>query len=256
MRSRETLINLLWPETPVQKAAISLRVTLTRLRRALQPAGEVLLSEAGKVGFDFSQSIDLDLAWLAAAALPEVSPNDLGAILNLDRGEFLAGFSLPDAPDFDTWAAIQREAIQRQVETVYDRLTQHQLSHHEITSAVESAARWVSRAPLSEAAYRRLMAAQALAGDRSAALQTYDQCRAMLQEEFSIQPARETAALAEHIRRDRLPQGLGEAVTGPALVRPSHPDRHELHLPFEGRAEEHSQLVAAFRQASQVAGGS
>jgi hypothetical protein len=43
----------------------------------------------------------------------------------------------------------------------------------------------------------------------------------MLQEEFGIQPARETAALAEHISHDRLPQGPGEAVTGPALVRPS-----------------------------------
>jgi DNA-binding SARP family transcriptional activator/tetratricopeptide (TPR) repeat protein len=254
MQSRETLINLLWPEIPVQKAAISLRVTLTRLRQALQPAGEVLLSETGVIGFDFSCSVDLDLAWLAAAVLPQASPDDLGAILNLDRGEFLAGFSLADAPDFDTWAAIQREAIQRQVESVYDRLTQHQLAKRESDSVVETATRWVARAPLSEAAYRRLMAAQALAGDRPAALKTYAQCQAMLQKEFGIKPARETAVLADHIGHDRLPGGPGRwtTVPGSPLAMPATQSRHGLLLPFEGRAVEHGHLVAAFRQAGQT----
>ncbi|MDX1418210.1 MAG: hypothetical protein R3293_28680, partial [Candidatus Promineifilaceae bacterium] len=46
----------------------------------------------------------LDLAWLATAVLPEASADDLGNILDLDRDEFLAGFSLPDAPEFDNWA--------------------------------------------------------------------------------------------------------------------------------------------------------
>jgi DNA-binding SARP family transcriptional activator len=229
MHSREALMALLWPESSSKNADVALRSTLSRLRRALKPVGEVLLTETGKIGFDSSRSVDLDLAWLAAAALPEASPDDLANILEVDRGEFLAGFNLPDAPDFDTWAAIQREAIQHQVETVYDRLTQQQLANRENRLAVETAMRWVRRAPLSEAAYRRLMAAQALAGERHAALQTYDQCRAMLEEEFGIQPARETAALAEHISHDRLPEGPGEMATGSALVTPSHQVRHEQH---------------------------
>jgi tetratricopeptide (TPR) repeat protein len=95
------------------------------------------------------------------------------------------------------------------------------------------------------------MAAQALAGQRSAALQTYAQCRAMLQEEFGIEPARETAALAEHISHDRLPEWTGVATSGSGVATPTYHGRHEQHLPFEGRAEEHSQLSAAFRQASQ-----
>jgi tetratricopeptide (TPR) repeat protein len=95
------------------------------------------------------------------------------------------------------------------------------------------------------------MAAQALAGDRPAALQTYVQCQAMLAEEFGLQPARETAALAEHIRHDRVLEGPGAAAAEPALTMPAQPGRRELHLPLEGRAEEHSQLAAAFGQASQ-----
>jgi DNA-binding SARP family transcriptional activator len=254
MHSREALMALLWPENPTQNASSTLRVTLTRLRQALLPAGGVLITAGGKVGFDFGFPIDLDLARLSVAVLPETSPDDLVSILEIDRGEFLAGFNLPDAPGFDTWAAIQREAIQRQVETIYDRLTQHQLANHEIVAAMESAARWVRRAPLSEGAYRRLMAAQALSGDRSAALRTYAQCQAMLQEEFGIQPARETAVLAENIGHDRLPKQHDEGTPKPGSPGAGHPTsaRRGLLLPLEGRAEEHGQLVAAFRQASQT----
>jgi DNA-binding SARP family transcriptional activator len=168
--SRESLMTLLWPDSAAKDAAVTLRVTLSRLRKSLQPAGHFLISEAGNVGFDFEQPFDLDLAWLATAVLPETAPSELTAILDLDQGEFLAGFSLPDAPDFDNWAVVQREACQRQVETLYDRLTQHQLNRHENASAVATAARWLARAGFSEMAYRRLMAAQAMAGDRPAAL--------------------------------------------------------------------------------------
>ena len=97
------------------------------------------------------------------------------------------------------------------------------------------------------------MAAQALAGDRPRALKTYAQCQAMLQDEFGIQPARETAVLAENIGQDRLPKVPGEGRiapgSSPAISPPAgHP---EACLPFEGRAEEHKQLVATFRQAGQ-----
>ena len=103
--SREALMSLLWPEKTMQKASIALRVTLSRLRQALQPAGEALIAEGGEVGIDFHCPVDLDLNWLAAAVLPDTAPGELAAIREFDRGEFLAGFSLADAPEFDAWAA-------------------------------------------------------------------------------------------------------------------------------------------------------
>ncbi|MDX1438050.1 MAG: BTAD domain-containing putative transcriptional regulator, partial [Anaerolineales bacterium] len=220
MHGRDRLMTLLWPEREAEKANVTLRTTLSRLRKSLIPAGEFLISQGGKVGFDFSKSSDIDLARLAASAQPEIAPDELRIILTLDRGEFLEGFTLPDAPDFDTWAATRREACQRQLETVYDRLSQHLLAIHDSAGAVETAARWVARAPLSEQAYRRLMAAQALSGQRPAALQTYRQLQATLQQELDLKPGRETALLADNIGRGRVeeeradPSAVGSS--GPA----------------------------------------
>ncbi|MGD8586691.1 MAG: BTAD domain-containing putative transcriptional regulator, partial [Chloroflexota bacterium] len=199
LHSRESLMALFWPESPADKAAVTLRGSLSRLRKSLRPAGDFLVSESGAVAFDFEQAHDLDLAWLATAARAQTPVGELTTIMALDRGEFLAGFSLPDAPVFDTWAAVQRETCQRQLETVYDRLSQHQLARHDSDAAEETAARWVARAPLSEQAYRRLMAAQALSGRRSAALQSYHRLRTTLAEELGLEPSRETAVLADQI---------------------------------------------------------
>ena len=237
MHSRQSLMTLLWPETESQKAAVTLRGTLSRLRRALRPAGDVLITEAGRVGLDLGGAVDLDLVWLATTVDSIPSPVPLTNILEIDRGEFLEGFSLPDAPGFDTWAATQREACQQQVEAVYDRLTDHQLANHESGAAAATAARWVARAPLNETAYRRLMTAQALTGNRSAALTTYAQSQTILETELGINPARQTIELAERIQADML-----------TLHAPGSPAAVPFLMPFVGRMDEHSQLTAAFRQ--------
>jgi DNA-binding SARP family transcriptional activator/predicted ATPase len=240
MYSRESLAALLWPETESQKAAVTLRGTLSRLRQALQPAGNVLIAEAGKVGIATHGRADLDLDWLAAALT--AAPDTLAPILELDRGEFLAGFTLPDCPDFDAWVTLQRQTCQGRVEAVYEMLSEHQLQLGSGLAAAETAARWLARAPYNESAYRRLMAAQALSGNRAAALATYARCQEILRTELGIAPARETVDLAGRIRSEAMPAApLPASNPSPAL------------LPFTGRAEEHRRLVAAFRQA--VAGG-
>jgi DNA-binding SARP family transcriptional activator len=94
MHSRDKLMTLLWPERPSEKANVTLRTTLSRLRRSLKPAGEFLISEGGKLGFDFAKPNDIDLVRLATASQPEIAPDELSIILTLDRGEFLEGFTL------------------------------------------------------------------------------------------------------------------------------------------------------------------
>ena len=247
MHSRESLMALLWPESPSNRAAASLRVTLSRLRQGLQHVSDILIAEAGKVGFDSSYSVDLDLDRLNSVAQEDTPPDELRSILAMDRGEFLEGFSLPDAPAFDDWISIQRAACFRQLETIYDRLSQHLLSIHESAMTVETSARWVARAPLSEQAYRRLMAAQALNGQRPAALLTYHQLQETLTNELGLQPCRETVLLADSIEQGRI--GAELLYSSPKTGRVSSSDRQRrLTLPLVGRSAEHGRLVDSFRR--------
>jgi DNA-binding SARP family transcriptional activator/tetratricopeptide (TPR) repeat protein len=247
MHSRESLMAFLWPESSQRSAAATLRTTLSRLRKALGLVGDVLLTEAGNVGFDSTYLIDLDLDWLRTATHEDTSPDVLRSILTVDRGEFLEGFSLPDAFAFEDWVSTQREACLRQLEAVYDRLSQHLLSIHDSAMAVEISARWVIRAPLSEQAYRRLMAAQALNGQRPAALLTYRQLQDTLKKELGLQPSRETVLLANNINLGRV-----EAEHFESLARvgrtPTTDQQRRLTLPLVGRSEEHSRLVESFHQ--------
>jgi DNA-binding SARP family transcriptional activator/tetratricopeptide (TPR) repeat protein len=247
MHSRESLMALLWPESSQSGAAATLRTTLSRLRKALGPVGDVLITEAGNVGLDSNSSVDLDLDWLRTAAHEDTSPDELRSILTLDRGEFLEGFSLPDAPAFDDWISTQREACHRQLERVYDRLSQHLLSIHDSAMAVETSARWVTRAPLSEQAYRRLMAAQALNGQRPAALLTYHQLQDTLKKELGLQPGRETVLLANNIDQGRVDAERFDSSSTVGRVSSTDWQRH-LTLPLVGRSEEHNRLVESFHQ--------
>ena len=247
MHSRESLMALLWPESSQTSAAATLRTTLSRLRKAIGPVSGVLITDGGNVGFDSNILIDLDLDWLSTAAHEDTSPDKLRAILTVDRGEFLEGFSLPDAPAFDDWISTQRGACLRQLETIYDRLSQHLLSIHDSTAAVETATRWVTRAPLSEQAYRRLMAAQALNGQRPAALLTYHQLQDKLKKELGLQPGRETVLLANSIDQGRI--GAERLDSSSTVSRISSTDQQRrLILPLVGRSDEHSRLVESFHK--------
>jgi len=247
LHSRESLMALFWPESPSNSAAASLRVTLSRLRQGLGQAGDVLITEAGNIGFDSNYSVVLDLDWLRTAVHEETHPDELRFILTVDRGEFLEGFSLPDAPAFDDWISTQRGACLRQLETVYDRLSQHLLSIQDSVTAVEIAAQWVTRAPLSEQAHRRLMAAQALNGQRPAALLTYHQLQETLKNELGLEPSRETVLLANNINQGRV--GAERIDASSTMSRIPTTDRQtRLTLPLVGRTDEYSQLAESFHQ--------
>lgn len=234
-------------------------------------AGDFLLTGPGEIAFDFQQPFDLDLHRVETAAQVTAMSEVMQAALTANRGDFLAGFSLPDAPDFDDWATLQRELWHRRFDGIYDRLSQHQLEQGAYTQAVETAAHWVARAVVSEAAYRRLMETHFLAGDRPAALATFESCRRMLRQELGVEAAPETIALAGRIRESRpfdpstLLRGAlaqdrstiyeirlreteanrkseipeGHAVENPKLIE----------LPLVGRNDEHSRLVTLYRQA-------
>ncbi|MBI1878428.1 MAG: AAA family ATPase [Chloroflexi bacterium] len=170
------------------------------------------------------------------------------AAVDLYRGDFLAGFSLPDAPDFDDWASLQREAWHRRIDPVFDHLSQGQAEAGDIGSALDTTARWVAHHPLNEAVYRRLMQLHFAEGNQVAALQAYETCRTTLERELRAKPGPETETLAQRIQRMNASHEGGRMKDTPAVPDSSfilHPSSF-ITFPFVGRANEHIQLAATY----------
>jgi tetratricopeptide (TPR) repeat protein len=167
------------------------------------------------------------------------------------RGDFLSGFSLGDAPGFDDWAAIQREIWHRRLGLILDRLSEVQFAIGEFASATETASNWIALDALNEVAYRRKIRAHFAAGERGQALETYEACRAILAIELGVEPEPDTAALAERIRVRPLP---ARPYGHHAAPRPRRPDTSVAFLGnlFAGRTSEYQELVKSYER---TAGG-
>lgn len=255
MHSREKLAELLWPESQEGRAA--LRNALSGLRRTLQgdderpEGGAYIATRRGQtVGFDPSPGTELDLRILQTAPgpVPLGATDDkrraafgaLKAAAEAYRGEFLEGFSLDDAPDFEYWAGVERERWRRRAETVFDHLSGLQLETGEIEAAIATAERWAGHAPISEAAHRRLMQARFAAGDKAGALRAYEVSRQALKESLDIEPEPETEALAARIQVEASPRFPRRRTTSAWGA---------VEAPLVGRSEEFGTLVREYHAA-------
>jgi len=125
--SRERLATLLWGETSQSRARYNLRRALWRLRRVLDQAGlspEACLTIEGSWIYVPSTApcwvdvCDFERVLQACFQDPQsqFSPASEGVrrirkALDLYRGNFLAGFSVLNAPDFDEWLTLERERL-------------------------------------------------------------------------------------------------------------------------------------------------
>ncbi|MFN2201056.1 MAG: ATP-binding protein, partial [Caldilineaceae bacterium] len=174
----------------------------------------------------------------------------LSAAASLYRGDFLAGFSLPDAPEFETWQLLQRESLHRELSGVLDQLANVYAAagRRQYDLAIAYARRWLALDVLNEAAHRTLMRLYAESGDRGAAVHQYEECERALREELSVEPDDETNELMARIRSGELDReggyrekqiGLGRQ--GSAKAKATH------NLPaqattFIGRGKELGQI--------------
>jgi DNA-binding SARP family transcriptional activator len=266
--ARKTLSELFWPESDAAHARATLRATLLELRDVLAEGTSPeyrpgphrvphLLIDRDTLGLDLTSGVSLDLhtlqaAWVlardssrAAATLPEEARRSQRAQLQeattLSREEFLAGFSLHNAPGFDDWTRFQREYWHVRMQLVFDRLSQWYEEAGEIEQAIATIIRWLSISLLNENASLRLMRLHFATGNRVAALQAYEALRVILDSEVHAEPTPETMALAERIRATILPHHEKQQAS-----RVSSPSLTLLNAPFVGRAREYGTLLERY----------
>jgi DNA-binding SARP family transcriptional activator/tetratricopeptide (TPR) repeat protein len=275
-RSRRELAELFWPNSDERRARKDLRSDLTRLRKVLGEDGacdgessegvRLLAIDGDLLGVE-PRAVELDLQTLEAAVslawsetsatLPRgrsvddaVGLRDLIAhlegALGLYRGEFMEGFSLEDAPDFELWLEAERTRWRALFGELCESLSRLEGEEGLTEEAIGTARLWVRQVPLEVAAYRRLMELLSSAGESERALLVYEGFRHTLSTAHGMEPSTQMQELAARL------QGEVEerASLGAILIqRSSSCSVSVLEVPLVGRQEEFGALISEYQAA-------
>src|SRR5262249_35768541 len=109
--------------------------------------------------------------------------------------------TLAGAPDFEMWLLLHRESYHAQFVQTLEGLVASATRRSAWAEGVWAAQRLVELEPWHEEAHRQLMLFLARSGQRHVALAQFDICRRVLREELDTEPADETVAVYEGLKR-------------------------------------------------------
>jgi DNA-binding SARP family transcriptional activator len=244
--SRSALAGLLWGDMPEETARANLRLTLSKLRKAIP---DHLLVEWGSVAFDFTRPHRLDVSDFLAHTfkLTHSSAEQARAAVNLYRGDFLDDFMVQDAVDFETWMLAERERLRRMALKAWQHLAALAVERGAYAEGIEAARQVLALEPWHEEAHQQLMTLLAANGQRGAALAQYEVCRRVLADELAVEPSAATVELYKQIARDTItPEGAPPpvSVSPRPSVTPAIPHNLPTQLtPLIGRETERAQIA-------------
>ncbi|MCE7988723.1 MAG: hypothetical protein DYG89_46810 [Caldilinea sp. CFX5] len=198
--SRDLLADLLWSEMNNQQARDNLRYLLPELRRPLR---DYLMISTKDIAFNQQAPFWVDVAQVCGVLTSQpdaIATPALQAALDLYQGEFLAGFSVRNAPVFEAWVVQQREALHTLAVQGAYTLAERYWQQAAYQSGLAATQRLLQWEPWHEAGHRLQMQLLVATGQRTAALAHYERCRAILAEELGVAPEAATIALYEQIR--------------------------------------------------------
>lgn len=253
--TREALGGLLWSDYPEERARANLRDTLYRLPEPLKEALDVTpyMVRLRPGAAPWVDCAAFEAAVTQAGQTSEEAEAETAAFerlaeaAELYRGDFLAGFSLPDAPLFDEWAQVQRTQYHQLAVHALERLARGCLEAEDYPRGLEFARQLLAIEPWNESDHRLLMRLLALSGQRSAALKQYEICRQTLADELKVRPDAETEALREAILRGELAPARREPVPAPPPARGTLPAWDSAFIGREHEQQELAALVAEQR---------
>ena len=212
--SRDSLINLLWPDSDSSRGRTLLRTALYALNKAFK--SDWLDADRDNIALnpDSDLWIDVDsfhnlLAQCRSHGHPpsEICPDCLDPLtdaVDLYGGDFLTGFSLKDSVNFYDWQVSQTQSLHSDLTGALERLAPYLIEQKEFEKAISHAQRWLELDRINEEAHRHLMEAYARSGRRPAALEQYEECVKILKEKLGISPQESTIQLYEAIKDNSL----------------------------------------------------
>src|SRR4051812_4623358 len=244
---RDTLLGLFWPDSDQEHARSSLRKSLHVLRHAL---GENVILSRG----DEEVAVDQSRISCDVPSFDELfRQNRFEDAFELYHGDLLPGFFVDDAPEFEQWLQSERSRLRSSAAQAAYQVAEQLEKSGDYRAAAVLARRSMDLADTDERTLRKLISLQFKAGDRSAAIDTYEAFARRLAAEYQTEPRSETQWLIAQIRAER---GLATPKYGDGTPRrdAAIPESHE-NRPIHRRSRERL-LFAAAGLAVVISGGS
>lgn len=242
--SREQLMDWFFRENDPQQARTNLRATLSRIKKHI---GDVLAANRAEVWLRDDVEIRIDSAEFSqqlatlrqTTEQPSLTPHstisNLQSVLSTYHGDFLAGFFLRDAPDFEQWMVVERERQRLLAIDGLQELIRKQVNAADFSAALQSTNRLVAIEPLLEQAQRNRLLLMARSGQRASALREAQTLRKLFADELGVSLSVSTEQIVARI------EAMADV---PSLVVPQH------RRPLVGRMDE----IARLQQAIAVSG--
>ncbi|MGF1473374.1 MAG: BTAD domain-containing putative transcriptional regulator, partial [Rubrobacteraceae bacterium] len=262
--SRDEIIEALWPGASPEAAERSLRVTVSLLRRALEPDlgrgsdSRYVLQRKPGYAFDRRKDCWVDIwefeerhskaeAAQEAGKLDEAQA-EYRAALGLLRGEFLA-----EEP-YEEWAMEARQEFRKRYLAVLSGLSDCLAREGHYTEAIETCEQALLIDGYGEELHRRTMLYHYCSGDQARALRAYRSYATTLEEELGARPSSELTRLREKIEARDVP-GVDELRRYPKPRQPLKLPYSLSRTQFAGRDEEYAWLVERLREVQEGQGG-
>lgn len=224
--SRQHLSFLFWADQPERLARRNLNRLLSYVNHKL-PHPDLLniQDEWLQLNFELCRSDLLDFYRLSRA----LDQSSLHAVLDGVKLPMLDGFYLDDSPEYDRWVSEERSQCEQAVLQAFANSARQALRAKDYSRAITAASRYLQIDNLVEEIHRLLMQAYLGTGNRSAALQQFEQLAVELERELGVEPLPETQALHQAIRSGNYTPAAIHQPTEALVLRPG------LALPFTGR---------------------
>ncbi|HET7322263.1 MAG TPA: PAS domain S-box protein, partial [Longimicrobiaceae bacterium] len=192
--SRERIMGVFWPESTDERARTALRKALHSIRGALgreavENRGEAYVRlAAGRVCCD---------VWQLREAV-EAGRHE--RVLQLHRGDLLAGFYLAGNVEFEEWLELRRARLRSLARTAALRYA----VEVEESGSPERVLRWARQVghlfPEDEEVMSRVMRALSDVGERTVALEVFQRLESRLENGFGLAPSEPTRRIALNIK--------------------------------------------------------
>lgn len=191
---RDSIIGRLWPEADEARGRHALRQSLYVIRRVL---GADVFAERGNAEVEIrADALTCDVCEFDRLARVGESER----AMQWYRGDFLPGFFLSDALEFERWMETERLRLQRLAADCCWQLADARAAAGKHADAGRWARRAADLTPFDEGAVHRLIVLLDAIGDRAGALRAYDYFARRLLDEYAAEPSPETTALIGRVR--------------------------------------------------------